>query len=587
MATTSPTQSQAPPLAAALTASSTGNTDTVAVPPLTSSFVDVPLSRLKSSKTNPRKHFDGPDMLELIESVRQKGVLMPILVRDSGWRTPEFRPGSKAEIEYEVVAGERRYRAAQAAGLNSIPARIAALSDQEVLEIQIIENLQRKDVTALEEADGYARLFKQMQVAQLKAAKQDLIAEIAKKIGKSVRYVYARMKLTELHEDVKAALAAGEIPASHADELVRLKPLDQKKALKESCFRSEWIAGKDVRNVVSVRLLKERLAGFYRELSGAPWKHDDAVLLPLAGACDSCPKNTANQPDFDGKKKLCVDQDCYGKKLDAFVQITLIKAQKPGESKPIMLDAQYPHGGYKGAVDHWKWSANIVKAGSCKHQQVGVIVAGPETGHRRTVCLDDKCKVHHSGNSQGSLALGGSRPQQPSPEERRREEEARKHKRAAQQAVFFAGLDRIKDLSGRVVDLLIERAFFNADIYEEHYQALGDYFGLKVGDSWNGFETAVKKAQPGMTQEAKARLLFMLLHAEHLEDFHSDSLNKVAKGLGVDIAKVREQAIAKLKAAAQTSAKEAKSSGARKPEAAKAKPKPKTAQAKGKKGGRK
>jgi ParB family chromosome partitioning protein len=338
MSIASSTQPQAPPPAAASTAKPNGKTASPEINPPAAlhSFLDVPLDRLRPSQSNPRKHFDGPDMDELVQSVKEKGVLMPILVRDSGWKRPFLSskgevalPGTEGEIIYEVVAGERRYRAAKAAGLKTIPARLADLSDREVMEIQIVENLQRKDVTALEEADGYANLFKQLQISKPKAPKQELVGDIATKIGKSVRYVYARMKLTELHEDVKKALGEGEIPASHADELVRLQPADQKKALREFCFDSQWNGQRNEKVVAPVRKLKEKIErGFTRNLFAAPWKHDDATLLPLAGACNACPKNTANHLDGDPKAPTCIDLACYGKKENAFIQITLDKVKQ-------------------------------------------------------------------------------------------------------------------------------------------------------------------------------------------------------------------------------------------------------------------
>jgi hypothetical protein len=131
---------------------STAVTSQPQAPPATAnlqnSLIYIPLSRIAPSKTNPRKTFDGPAMDELVSSIRANGVLQPVLVR----QLPN--PAKGADGVYELVAGERRFRAAKAVLLPSIPAMVRELTDQQVLEMQIIENLQREDVTALEEAEG-------------------------------------------------------------------------------------------------------------------------------------------------------------------------------------------------------------------------------------------------------------------------------------------------------------------------------------------------------------------------------------------------------------------------------------------------
>jgi ParB family transcriptional regulator, chromosome partitioning protein len=135
----------------------------------------LPVAKVSESKSNPRKSFG--DMTELIESVRMKGVLVPVLCRPSadGW---------------ELVFGAWRLRAAQAAGLAEIPAMVREMTDREVLEVQVIENLQRADVHPLEEAAGFKALHEQYGVA---------VEELAAKTGKSTAFVRNRLKLCSLH----------------------------------------------------------------------------------------------------------------------------------------------------------------------------------------------------------------------------------------------------------------------------------------------------------------------------------------------------------------------------------------------------
>jgi ParB/RepB/Spo0J family partition protein len=180
---------------------------------------DIPLSRIRESKTNPIRQFDETRLAELADKITLRGVLQPILVHPL--------PGGEAE-SYELVAGARRYRASKLAKCESIPATIRELTDPQCLELQLIENLQRADVHELDEARGYAALM-HMQPDTC------TVETLAEKIGRSEKYVYARLRLTHLVEDVQWAFYDGKLSVAHAFEMARLEPDDQKRALQE-CF---------------------------------------------------------------------------------------------------------------------------------------------------------------------------------------------------------------------------------------------------------------------------------------------------------------------------------------------------------------
>lgn len=170
------------------------------------------LTDLRPSPHNPRKRFDAID--ELAASIRQKGIRVPLLARP-------------VNGHFEIVAGERRFKAAQLAGLLEVPAIVEPLSDHDAREIQILENLQRVDVHPLDEADA----FRDLMVFD----KAYTVEAIAAKVGKSASYVYQRLKLTELIADARAAYEADEITAGHAVRLARLSADRQAQALPE-CF---------------------------------------------------------------------------------------------------------------------------------------------------------------------------------------------------------------------------------------------------------------------------------------------------------------------------------------------------------------
>lgn len=194
----------------------------------------VDLHDLVPSPLNPRKSFDEVKLKELAASISSKGIIEPLVVR------------SRAGLgQLEIVAGERRYRAAKLAGLTELPVIIRTLSDLEVLELIAVENSQRDDLHPLEEADGFAALMKADHAYTPKA--------IAAKIGKSERYVQQRLSLARLVPDVQKAFLANTITAGHADLMARLSPDDQKAALKQ-CFHN--LFGEDQeRGCISVRAL--------------------------------------------------------------------------------------------------------------------------------------------------------------------------------------------------------------------------------------------------------------------------------------------------------------------------------------------
>jgi ParB family chromosome partitioning protein len=181
---------------------------------------ELKISEVTPSKFNPRKDFGKNELDELADSIRAQGVISPLLVRPIA--------DGPAGGMYEIIAGERRYRAAKLASLKTIPCVVREMTDEAAHEAQIIENLQRADISALEEAQGFQNLF---EIVGNGKEQKTTVRDIAQRVGKSERYVYARVQLLGLAEPIKKALATGKIEASHAQELVPLQPEQQKKML--------------------------------------------------------------------------------------------------------------------------------------------------------------------------------------------------------------------------------------------------------------------------------------------------------------------------------------------------------------------
>ena len=161
----------------------------------------LPVEALHPGQFQPRRHFDEERIADLVESVREKGVLQPLLVR--------LDPADG--VTYEIIAGERRWRAAQLAQLHEVPVIVKEFSDREALEVARVENLQRQDLSPLEEADGYRRLLDEFHHTQ---------EDLARAVGKSRSHVANTLRLLALPDPIKAMLDNGKLTAGHARALL-------------------------------------------------------------------------------------------------------------------------------------------------------------------------------------------------------------------------------------------------------------------------------------------------------------------------------------------------------------------------------
>jgi ParB family chromosome partitioning protein len=352
-------------------------------------YRDLPLAMLTESTTNPRRIFEENALKELAETIRSQGVLSPLLVRPT------------SERSFEIVFGARRYRAAQLAEVATVPVRIKNLTDAEVLEAQLIENLQRRDVHPMEEANGFRALL------SLEEPKYS-IEQIAAKTGKSPMYVAARLRLTELSQTAVDAFYREEIGVGHALLLAKLQPAQQEQAL-AACFKEDWSAGGQKAKRI---LLPVRSLHFWIEtnilliLKLAPFDKRDAQLVPAAGSCVDCPKRTGHNKllflDM-GKQDACTDPLCYQVKVDAHVAKTL--AAKP---KLVQISTAYgqqkegsatlPRNKYvevRPDKPTSKEEATRPEFKTCKFTTEAIVSEGIDKGELRKVCTEPTCPVHH------------------------------------------------------------------------------------------------------------------------------------------------------------------------------------------------
>jgi len=180
----------------------------------------IAIDRIRPNPNQPRRDFGEKELEELAASIREKGVIQPLILR----------PHPAAAEQYEIVAGERRWRAAQVAGLHELPAVVRELSDTEVLELAIIENIQREDLSPVDRARAFERLAKEFSFTH---------SEIGKKVGKSREYVSNTLRILMLPEAMLAALSEGKITEGHTRPLMMLvdRPEEQETLFKEIIFK--------------------------------------------------------------------------------------------------------------------------------------------------------------------------------------------------------------------------------------------------------------------------------------------------------------------------------------------------------------
>lgn len=281
---------------------------------------------------NPRRTFDEAKLQELAEDIGRRGVLQNLI----------GRPREKGGVE--LVVGERRLRASKLAGRSTVPMAIVAMSDAQVLETMLVENAQRADVEPLEEAEAYRALMRDHGYTA---------DDLGAKLGKSRSWIYGRLKLLELSEEVREALAKGDITVSVAMALGRLRVEVQEEALEE-------VAGRGDMGPLSYRAAVETIEEqFACRLKDARWKLDDPELVPEAGPCSTCEKRSGNQPellDVGGKRPdVCMDRLCFAEKQKAWGAQQLAEAREKGRQ---VLDP----GEAEKALGHGSGARSFVKA---------------------------------------------------------------------------------------------------------------------------------------------------------------------------------------------------------------------------------
>lgn len=298
-----------------------------------STIIQIPLRDVQPSPFNARRSFDAQADAELDDSVRQVGIMQPVLVR------PVRLPIDPAVIgHYELVFGHRRYHSAARLDLVSLPAMVHELTDEQASAMQAIENLQRQDITVMEEALGYADYLKRHHITK---------DQLAEQIGKSRTYVYNRLKLATLCPAAARALEENKIKPEVATLIARVPAALQDKALTLISTNHPGRHG----DPAPFRWVRDQLLeNFSLDLKEAIFSTDDAKLVPAAGGCDTCEKRSGCAPeiygdvvekanwthhwmaDKKGSANICMDPVCFASKKKAHLAVEAKKLEGDGKT---------------------------------------------------------------------------------------------------------------------------------------------------------------------------------------------------------------------------------------------------------------
>ena len=519
-------------------------------------YVTVPIGGLVESATNPRKAFDEKELDELAESIRSKGILSPLLVR-------------RENGHFEIVTGARRYRAAQRAGLREVPVRVAALTDEESLETQIIENLLRTNIHPFEEAQGFRALLD-------KEGGKYTVEKISTKTGKPASFVAKRLTLLDLVKAAADAFTAGHVGIEHALLIAKLAPEAQEEALRH-CFDGYYAAEDRERSLVPVSRLQAWIEhNVYLSLKSVPFSKDDETLVPEAGSCANCPKRTGfNTLLFsEVREDSCADRACFNRRLDAHIAHRVAKMPNL-----VQISHTYRVTDEAPALPRREYVEVVKRKNSkgkntppeeklCNHLTPAIHTDGMEKGRLAKICANPDCKVHFPN--------------------RQKEEEQQLRWKGEKQAANRKAKQTV-NLRHRILAEVLKRAkppFGAGELRLVAQHVVGSLshdlacrlakrhgFELsKKGQDWELAEKArsLYKVTDGAALAALVWEAMLLALAAHSAETKDDLLTEVAKLYKVDVKALRRQTekAEKEKEERQKAAKQREGKTVRKPKAA-------------------
>ena len=447
--------------------------------------------------TNVRTAFN--DLAALTESIKSSGILQPLLVRPKGQK-------------YEVVCGHRRFAAAKALGLESVPVMVRDLNNAQALEAQIVENDQREDAHPLDQAQGYRAL---MEMAKLD------VAGVAARVGRPESHVYDRVRLLGLSKPAQKLFRDGAIAVGHAVLLARLKPADQARAIGQG---------------------------------GGLFQHED--VLELEGETEHRKARTVRE--LQGWIDKHVRLDVAASDLPQLFPAAAVAISSAREISTKIVPITHTHFVHPDAKDgavrtygpqSWRRADGVLKSKRCERSVLGVVVAGPDRGTTLEVCIDrKKCAMHFPDQARAAARVAkGLAKERPASTSAKREAAAHAKHMAARK-LSGARYSQWKRASPEILKLIAGATA------KAKASATGPAADLLVASmrSFHMPKAGLALMKRGKTAEDLVRYLTFLLLGEQVSQYYAfERAPKYLKPLGIDVTKALAKFPLETKAAAK------------------------------------
>ena len=553
----------------------------------TSALRRVPINLIRVRKQhNFRQEFEPAALQDLADSIKQKGILQPLVLR-----YVDARKGATVDIAYELVAGERRLRAAKIAGLKEVPAIVRELSDAEADEIMVVENLQRQDLNDLEYAEGFNRLIKTHGYT---------VEQLAKKVDKGPTFVRDLLHLVQLPQCARDGLLQGRIPKSVGVLISTIPDEGQREKFAKEVLRGNTHGSYDRGHALSFREAKEwKEKTYMKVLSGAPFPLDKPIDPAWPHSCKTCPHFAGNQngTSQQGKRSdICLNPPHYQHLAKLFGEQKIERLQSDGQQ--VVAKAQAKKMFYEGgdgkyyhsthgdqkyvalsdsftdyAKNHqrFNWAAVVKKAGLELVLAVTPDGATHQLALRKEAEAAAKSQGHKLSYSSSNSSISTRRPSM--------SEEKRKAVGASREVAVLAVLRKSLDTKWNRAPLSLWRLIAASTIEmvrmgdggeEVVAKLLGAEKPKKTGrGSFDHYAKFLqKRIESARTIESLEQILMALLIADRLtncmgeyaSEFTKDDV-KLCTNLGVDVKKIERTELARLEAeskAKKTPVKQAK-----------------------------
>lgn len=543
----------------------------------------VPLERLAPSKLNPRQHFDEEYNAELQANIAKHGVLENLLARPD-WckgtvtakQLDKARPKEPWTGGFEIVSGECRWRAAKNLKLADLPVRVKELTDPELEELNLAEQLARKDLTPIEEARSFKRL---LAYKDDEGKPRHTADSLAASLGfANARPIYARLKLLDLPEKAQKALVAGELPMSVGQYIARIPAeADRAKAARE-------IMDNDGQgHPMSAVEAREHIAQHYmRELKGTPFDQEDKTLVPEAGPCSACPFRTGNNKALFGDVKrgdICTSPGCFERKRLASLARATEAARKAGkrvlsesESEQIfprytrsmafdsplaLLDSKPEAHLLKPEVKNPPTWRELAETAAGQGMKVEVLAVTDQSGVLRD-CADRALLIAAAEKAGEPIFRGKQdrRPREQSEFDKRAKEEREKTRQqaavalASARALTVALAKRLADADPKLWAALGIIAWENLGGEGAHF--LGKMLGAKLTgpEGWRGIVAAAVRKLPADAQRGYVPLL-LVAEKVRWHGLKAPGFAELAAWAKVDLAAIEKETLASLKTKAK------------------------------------